>query len=849
LSKRPPVADSGAFDRLRHRSHASAYFVDHFPNGFDLPEEAASASQGFGTVRVSVGLGQAQDAARTALPTLPTGESEALKDAFDHLVYTVLSGETNVESNETGIFTLQAKSGYTLKVEGYVAVGEDAAEGEDGLAATGTSDSFSVSAGNSTNITVALSTIKEGGEGTLNYTLTFPLDARVTSLELTRTSESINLPESDIATGVENTRFVGAGYWFLTAELEDTKGGKAGVMDVVHIYRNFPTTATYDFAPEEFYVTFNGSVSITGASGEDGTARPGNILTADISDSFNTAVGDAEYQWKKDNIAIDGETEENYTVRPEDKGETLTVTVTYDNGSATSVVGVMVPDVSSVTINSVSYQFDGGGVFTGVNVSFTVSDGIGTTTAIVMNGQEQTGYSANVDETNSIVHVLKRGASIDSGTELTVTVTNYDMSDSATFIVLDEKFARPESNPVEYTVQYADETGVAALTIDDTQTWYYVEDTSVLTAVKAIYEPNSPNPTPAKSLNGTAGKTIEWSDEISAAVLDAFVYSVAASSNDDLITLVGEVPSTSDTNNLVIIDLGYSDGTSNTSVPEFYMDDSFTGGGNTRLAVNDGAYLKFEKTSNLDAFAGNLLIRKGGSARENGTSGWGLGQGSSISIVWGGNFAVFPGNRDGTAVPGQSGLAANGGKMFDNWLIGTDGFLTWDGSDGDASGAHIDIIQNNLRLHGAVTLARSLGAPYNIFLDQGSQFTIDVTQNGLSGGQAGWPKGLWNNSLQLFPNSPWVMAIKGVASAGNLPTIGSTTTPASTIIIKKGSNLLLGFMDTAANAITSDTDNDTVLYATGTNSNYTSSGTTGVTDQFVLPSGQTYITTWKTYSP
>jgi hypothetical protein len=30
LSKRPLVADSGAFDRLRHRCHVSAYFVDHF---------------------------------------------------------------------------------------------------------------------------------------------------------------------------------------------------------------------------------------------------------------------------------------------------------------------------------------------------------------------------------------------------------------------------------------------------------------------------------------------------------------------------------------------------------------------------------------------------------------------------------------------------------------------------------------------------------------------------------------------------------------------------------------------------------------------------------------------------
>jgi hypothetical protein len=258
-------------------------------------------------------------------------------------------------------------------------------------------------------------------------------------------------------------------------------------------------------------------------------------------------------------------------------------------------------------------------------------------------------------------------------------------------------------------VQEVKADGTAKLTTNSTAKWYYVDKdveatASVLTALRAIYEPNSPTAT--KNLNGT-NKVSEWTDAISATVLNSFTYKIASASNSDLITLSGTAPTASVNTKLVIIDLGYSDKT-NTSVPEFFLGNSFTGGADTRLAVNAGAYLEFEGASDgaVGSYTGNLLIRRDGKARENGTSGWGLGVGAQISIAWGGNFAVLPGNRDGTAAENQVGAGA---KMFDNWLIGTDGFITWDGSDGEASGTYIDIIQNNLRLHGAVTLKRSLG--------------------------------------------------------------------------------------------------------------------------------------------
>jgi hypothetical protein len=500
---------------------------------------------------------------------------------------------------------------------------------------------------------------------------------------------------------------------------------------------------------------------------------------------------------------------------------------------------------TSITVSAPTYQFDGDNAFTGVDVPFTATGG-SNITATVSGSDYKDDYEAEiVDSKVEVRKATSPSATTTSGTELTVTVMNDGESDSTTFIVLDKQFTRT-SAAVEYTVQKVD-AKIAQLTpASGSATWYYVEDQNVLTAVSAIYEPNSP--TVIKNLNGTVGKTSEWTPEISADVLAAFVYSVAVTSADDVITLVGTAPTASTNTKLVVIDLGYSD-KMNTSVPKFYMNNSFTGGANTRLAVNAGTYMEFDKTDSLGAFAGNLLIRNGGKARENGTSGWGLGQNAQISIVWGGNFAVFPGNKDGSAISGQTSLVTNDGKMFDNWLIGTNGFLTWDGSDAEASGTYIDIIQNNLHLHGAVTLERSLGTPYNIFLDQGSRFTIDVIEEGISGGQQGWPKGLWNNSTQLSPYTFVARSIKGVASSGNMPTIGDTTETAATIVIKSDSNLLHGFIDTStvtnASTVTAN-DTDVVLYA-ASDGTYRSGTNSDVTSNFTPPTG-IYIDTWKIYT-
>jgi hypothetical protein len=204
--------------------------------------EAASVPAEFGTVRVS-----ALGAARTALPTAPTA------DYFTGgYTYTFAkSGATEAKTPDAdGTFTLQAGS-YTLTVKAYI---DTVAEAN--LAAQGTSASFTVTAGATTPVTVTLSPIVDDGAGTLKYTLTFPVDATVTALTLTRIASdntaALTAPAS-VVSATPYTANVGAGYWLLQAVLTKTgNDATAGMMEVVHIYANFETVAAYTFDDEEF---------------------------------------------------------------------------------------------------------------------------------------------------------------------------------------------------------------------------------------------------------------------------------------------------------------------------------------------------------------------------------------------------------------------------------------------------------------------------------------------------------------------------------------------------------------------------------------------------------------------
>jgi hypothetical protein len=190
----------------------------------------------------------------------------------------------------------------------------------------------------------------ETGEGTLNYTLTFPPDAHVTSLKLTRSDRpDFDLATDDITSGTLNTATVGAGYWFLKAVLTNDEGVTAGLVDVVYIYSNFETEATYEFAANEFKPILIGSVSITWPDSETRSPLPGDTLTADIS-VISGESGEPAYQWKKNGTAIPDETDLTYDIPSDtETGDTFTVTVTYNNGDLSDTTPA-VPGIGSVSI-------------------------------------------------------------------------------------------------------------------------------------------------------------------------------------------------------------------------------------------------------------------------------------------------------------------------------------------------------------------------------------------------------------------------------------------------------------------------------------------------------------------
>jgi hypothetical protein len=304
---------------------------------------AAPASAGFGTVRVSLGTGQS--AARTAIP-VPT-----LAYFTGGYTYAFAKdGNAAVEQvPDDGTFSLEAGD-YILTVNAYI---DTVAEAN--LAAQGTSASFTVEAeADAGTVEVILLPIPIVSEdvGTLKYTLTFPDETTVTDLTLTRLvgdGDPINLmAESSVTSATEYTATVGVGYWLLTARLAKVGGDVAGVTEVVHIYKNLETAASYTFTADEFYLPLSGAVTITGGTSADGAPQTGDTLTANIDSSTN-GIGTPSYQWKRDGTTNIGTNARTYTVSNNDADHTITVSVMYsgNSGSVTSdptaKVGIKLP--------------------------------------------------------------------------------------------------------------------------------------------------------------------------------------------------------------------------------------------------------------------------------------------------------------------------------------------------------------------------------------------------------------------------------------------------------------------------------------------------------------------------
>jgi hypothetical protein len=248
----------------------------------EKPESQSAIPAGFGTVQVRAGI---QDAARTALPTAPTG--------FNHYEYWFAKDEAAAAqetADEDGTFYLEAGS-YTVLVKGFATA--DAGS----LAGQGTSASFAVSAGQDAGtVNVTLGPIDNDGDGTLSYTLKYPEGVTVETYSITVLTggetdlkSGADTATEDGVTTLSGSKTVGAGYYYLQVSLSRADGAVAGKAEVVYIYRGLTTetaTAEYTFTVGEFITP--GTVNTTADTDENNV---GSLRWAITQNNASTSGG------------------------------------------------------------------------------------------------------------------------------------------------------------------------------------------------------------------------------------------------------------------------------------------------------------------------------------------------------------------------------------------------------------------------------------------------------------------------------------------------------------------------------------------------------------------------------
>jgi hypothetical protein len=242
-------------------------------NPFITPRERDNpAGEGRGLVRIETGAGPA----RTALPSA----------VFDHYEY-AFSYNGNpapaIEPVTAGgdVFELEPGN-WTVTINAY------AGPGNDTLAAQG-SGVFSVTLGEQTEVTIKLSPIVSGGTGTLNYALTYPDGATLSSFTLTLLAgtDGIELKGGAVSGSLAGTLTVDSGYYLARAVVQKD-GVTAGKNEVVHIYRNMATGIALEFVDDHFKAI----VVVSSADSGPGTLREAltGILSTDGVDGSTIRI-------------------------------------------------------------------------------------------------------------------------------------------------------------------------------------------------------------------------------------------------------------------------------------------------------------------------------------------------------------------------------------------------------------------------------------------------------------------------------------------------------------------------------------------------------------------------------
>jgi hypothetical protein len=208
------------------------------------PSGSGGLPAGVGTVRIETGTGVGAATGGMSRTVIPDSA------AFDRYEYRFAKDGGGEERKEGagGVFELEAGS-YTVTVKAFAGDGENPA-------AEGASGNFTVTAGESTAVTVTLVPVIDEGEGTLGFSLSYPSGVTVESFTLTRIAgdEAVSLkdgaePGDAAFTGTKAG--VGAGYWLARAML--SKGDVyAGKSEVVHIYNGVTNPLAWTFSEYVF---------------------------------------------------------------------------------------------------------------------------------------------------------------------------------------------------------------------------------------------------------------------------------------------------------------------------------------------------------------------------------------------------------------------------------------------------------------------------------------------------------------------------------------------------------------------------------------------------------------------
>ncbi|MCY3650552.1 MAG: putative Ig domain-containing protein, partial [Acidimicrobiaceae bacterium] len=163
----------------------------------------------------------------------------------------------------------------------------------------------------------------------------------------------------------------------------------------------------------------------TGAPTITGTATQGQTLTADTSGIADPdGLGSFSYQWKRGTTSISGATSSTYTLVGDDVGQTITVTVSWNDGGGTSESLTSAATAQVAAGVTVSFKESAHEVEEGDAVTLTLQLSQSLTTAVTIN-VVLTGITAGTQGTD--FDDSSRSVSIPSGTtEVTFDVTTVE---------------------------------------------------------------------------------------------------------------------------------------------------------------------------------------------------------------------------------------------------------------------------------------------------------------------------------------------------------------------------------------------------------------------------------------